>query len=122
MVSGCVVVVVDTRGHMMGRLASAVAKELLKGQRVAVLRCEEMPLSGGLARQKSRFLRFLRKRMNTKPSHGPVHHRSPARIFWRAVRGMVPHKTARREAARPAAVRPHQAHDHPRRAQIRLEK
>ncbi|CAN6196664.1 unnamed protein product [Urochloa humidicola] len=97
MVSGCVVV--DARGHMMGRLASTVAKELLKGQRVAVLRCEEMALSGGLVRQKSRFLRFLRKRMNTKPSHGPIHHRSPARIFWRAVRGMIPHKTARGEAA-----------------------
>lgn len=97
--SGDRAVVVDARDHMMGRLSSIVSKALLKGQAVDVVRCEEMAVSGGLVRQKSKFHRFLRKRMNTKPSHGPIHHRSPARIFWRAVRGMVPHKTARGEAA-----------------------
>ena len=30
---------------------------------------------------------------------GPFHHRAPSRIFFRAVRGMVPHKTARGAAA-----------------------
>ncbi|KAK1679798.1 hypothetical protein QYE76_040646 [Lolium multiflorum] len=42
---------------------------------------------------------FLRKRMNTKPSHGPIHYRAPSCIFWRTVRGMIPHKAARGEAA-----------------------
>ncbi|XP_006657401.1 60S ribosomal protein L13a-2-like [Oryza brachyantha] len=92
-------VVVDARNHMMGRLASAVAKELLNGQRVVVVRCEEMCVSGGPVRQKMKYLRFLRKRMNTKPSHGPIHFRAPSRIFWRTVRGMIPHKTPRGEAA-----------------------
>ena len=31
--------------------------------------------------------------MNTKPSHGPFHYAAPARMLWRTVRGMVPHKT-----------------------------
>ncbi|TVU40288.1 hypothetical protein EJB05_13745, partial [Eragrostis curvula] len=97
--SGELAVVVDARDHMMGRLSSIVSKALLKGQAVDVVRCEEIAVSGGLVRQKSKFARFLRKRMNTKPSHGPLHHRSPSRIFWRAVRGMIPHKTARGEAA-----------------------
>uniref|UniRef100_M8AW99 60S ribosomal protein L13a-4 n=1 Tax=Aegilops tauschii TaxID=37682 RepID=M8AW99_AEGTA len=92
-------VVVDARHHMLGRLASIVAKELLNGQRVVVVRCEEMCISGGLVRQKMKYLRFLRKRMNTKPSHGPIHFRAPSRIFWRTVRGMIPHKTPRGEAA-----------------------
>ncbi|KAF2921124.1 hypothetical protein DAI22_07g006600 [Oryza sativa Japonica Group] len=92
-------VVVDARHHMLGRLASLVAKELLNGQRVVVVRCEEMCISGGLVRQKMKYLRFLRKRMNTKPSHGPIHFRAPSRIFWRTVRGMIPHKTPRGEAA-----------------------
>ena len=30
---------------------------------------------------------------------GPFHHRAPSRSFFRAVRGMVPHKTARGAAA-----------------------
>uniref|UniRef100_A0A453LUT7 60S ribosomal protein L13a-4 n=1 Tax=Aegilops tauschii subsp. strangulata TaxID=200361 RepID=A0A453LUT7_AEGTS len=37
--------------------------------------------------------------MNTKPSHGPIHFRAPAKILWRTIRGMIPHKTARGEAA-----------------------
>ncbi|CAD5184445.1 unnamed protein product [Musa acuminata subsp. malaccensis] len=86
-------VVVDPRHHMLGRLASILAKELLNGQRVAVVRCEDMCLSGGLDRQKMKYLRFLRKLMNTKPSHGPIHFRAPAKILWRTIRGMIPHET-----------------------------
>ncbi|XP_051130062.1 60S ribosomal protein L13a-4-like [Andrographis paniculata] len=92
-------VVVDARHHMLGRLASILAKELLNGQKVVVVRCEEIALSGGLVRQKMKYLRFLRKRMNTKPSHGPIHFRAPSKILWRTIRGMIPHKTKRGEAA-----------------------
>jgi large subunit ribosomal protein L13Ae len=37
----------------------------------------------------------MKKTMNTNPRRGPVHYRSPARMFWRTVRGMLPHKTTR---------------------------
>merc|ERR1719164_230367 len=39
--------------------------------------------------------------MNSNPRHtGAIkHHRAPARILWRTVRGMVPHKTPRGGAA-----------------------
>ncbi|KAG0489022.1 hypothetical protein HPP92_007833 [Vanilla planifolia] len=103
MVSGSAIskrrVIVDARHHMLGRLASIVAKELLNGQHIVVVRCEEICMSGGLVRQKMKFLRFLRKRMNTKPSHGPIHFRAPAKILWRTIRGMIPHKTKRGAAA-----------------------
>uniref|UniRef100_A0A9L0K8R9 Large ribosomal subunit protein uL13 n=1 Tax=Equus asinus TaxID=9793 RepID=A0A9L0K8R9_EQUAS len=46
-----------------------------------------------------KYLAFLRKRMNTNPSRGPYHFRAPSRIFWRTVRGMLPHKTKRGQAA-----------------------
>eukprot|EP00850_Spirogloea_muscicola_P019302 SM000188S03797 [mRNA] locus=s188:27538:28767:+ [translate_table: standard] len=46
-----------------------------------------------------KYLRFLRKRMNTKPSKGPIHFRAPARILWRTIRGMIPHKGKRGAAA-----------------------
>ncbi|GBG88746.1 hypothetical protein CBR_g48275 [Chara braunii] len=89
------VVVVDARQHMLGRLSSILTKELLNGQKVVVVRCEEITLSGGLVQQKMKFLRFLRKRMNMKPIKGPIHFRSPSRILWRTIRGMVPRKTKR---------------------------
>ena len=42
-----------------------------------------------------KYLKFLRKRCNVNPSRGPFHLRAPSRIFWRTVRGMLPHKTKR---------------------------
>ncbi|KAK9828608.1 hypothetical protein WJX72_001019 [[Myrmecia] bisecta] len=88
-------VVIDARGHMLGRLASVIAKQILSGQHLVVVRAEEICISGGLVRQKAKYERFLRKRMNTNPKHGPIHFRAPSRILWRTVRGMVPHKTKR---------------------------
>lgn len=46
-------------------------------------------------RNKIKFSAFLNKKCNTNPRRGPYHQRSPAKIFQRAVRGMLPHKTAR---------------------------
>lgn len=40
-------VVIDCRGHIMGRLASIVAKELLAGQKVVCVRCEALNITGG---------------------------------------------------------------------------
>ena len=46
------VVVVDAKNHLMGRLASIVAKELLSGQKVVITRCEDINVSGSLYRNK----------------------------------------------------------------------
>jgi len=92
-------IVVDGRGHMLGRLASVVAKELLAGQCVVVVRCEQLVVSGSLLRNKMKWARFLKKKHNTNPKRGPFHFRAPSRMFWRVVRGMLPHKTYRGQQA-----------------------
>lgn len=38
--------VIDGRDHLLGRLASIVAKELLAGQKIVIVRCDEMCVSG----------------------------------------------------------------------------
>ena len=38
--------VIDGRDHLLGRLASVVAKELLAGQKIVIERCDEMCVSG----------------------------------------------------------------------------
>jgi len=88
-------VVIDGRGHLMGRLASVVAKNILNGNKVVVVRCEGINQSGNFYRNKLKVLKFLRLRCNVKPSRGPFHFRAPSKMFWRTVRGMVPHKTER---------------------------
>eukprot|EP00927_Polykrikos_kofoidii_P013253 TRINITY_DN1576_c0_g1_i3.p1 TRINITY_DN1576_c0_g1~~TRINITY_DN1576_c0_g1_i3.p1 ORF type:complete len:202 (+),score=31.29 TRINITY_DN1576_c0_g1_i3:56-661(+) len=92
-------IVVDCRGHLLGRLASTVAKELLNGQKVVCVRVEDTNISGSLYRNKLKYAEFRRKKMNSNPKTGPLHYRSPAKILWRTIRGMVPHKTARGAAA-----------------------
>ncbi|KAJ1977597.1 60S ribosomal protein L16A [Dimargaris verticillata] len=89
------VCVIDGKGHLMGRLASTVAKMLLQGQRVVVVRCEEINISGPLFRNKIKMQSFLQKRCLVNPKKGPLHHRAPSRVFYRSVRGMMPHRTKR---------------------------
>jgi len=92
-------VVIDGRGHLVGRLASKVAKELLNGQRIVIVRTEALLKSGSLFRNKLKFHEFLNKTRNTNPRKGHIHFRTPSRIFWRMVRGMLPHKTPKGSAA-----------------------
>jgi large subunit ribosomal protein L13Ae len=93
------VVVVDCRDHLMGRLASILAKQLLEGQHVVCVRTEELCISGGYKRQLMKLDRWAWIHTNTRPNHGPFHYRTPSQFFWRVVRGMLPHKTKRGKAA-----------------------
>mmetsp|Transcript_46848 Transcript_46848/g.135471 ORF Transcript_46848/g.135471 Transcript_46848/m.135471 type:complete len:202 (-) Transcript_46848:87-692(-) len=88
-------IVVDCRGHLLGRLASTLAKELLNGQHVTCVRTEDINISGSLYRNKLKYANFKRKKMNTNPRKGPFHFRAPSKILWRTIRGMIPHKTQR---------------------------
>merc|ERR1712064_193662 len=71
----------------------------LTGNKVVVVRTEGINMSGNFYRNKLKYLDFLRKRCNVKPSRGPFHFRAPSKIFWRTVRGMTPHKTERGKEA-----------------------
>jgi len=86
---------IDGSGHMLGRLAATVAKTVLQGNKVVVLRAELINMSGNFYRNKLKYLAFLRRRCNVNPARGPFHYRSPSEIFKRTVRGMIPHKTPR---------------------------
>ncbi|KAK8116936.1 60S ribosomal protein uL13 [Apiospora kogelbergensis] len=94
------VVIIDGKGHLLGRLASIVAKQLLSGQKIVVVRCEALNISGEFFRAKLKYAAYLRKMTRYNPTRGgPFHFRAPSRIFYKAVRGMIPHKTARGAAA-----------------------
>lgn len=93
------VVVIDGKGHLLGRLASTVAKQLLNGQKIVVVRCEDLNISGEFFRSKLKYHAYLRKATRYNKTRGPFHFRAPSRIFYKTVRGMVSHKTARGQAA-----------------------
>ncbi|KAF2455857.1 ribosomal protein L13 domain-containing protein [Lineolata rhizophorae] len=94
------VILIDGKGHLVGRLASIVAKQLLSGQKIVVVRCEALNISGEFFRAKLKYQAFLRKQTRYNATRGgPWHYRSPSKMFWRTVRGMLPHKTPRGAAA-----------------------
>ncbi len=92
-------IVIDGRGHLLGRLASTVCKQIMSGQKIVIVRCEAILKSGSLFRNKLKFLDYLQKSKNSNPRRGAFHFRAPSRMFWKAVRGMMYHKTAKGKAA-----------------------
>jgi len=88
-------IVIDCRGHLLGRLASIIAKQLLEGQKIVAVRCEQINISGKFIKNKIIYLQYLRKRTAFNHTRGHHHFRAPAKILWRTIRGMLPHKSER---------------------------
>jgi large subunit ribosomal protein L13 len=84
------VIVVDGNGHILGRLASKVAKLLLEGNRVVIVNAEKILLSGSRKSTLNEFLSKLEIKSRVNPEYGPYHPRRPENIVSRTVRGMLP--------------------------------
>ena len=93
------VVIVDLKDHVLGRAAAVIAKQLLLGKKITVVRTEKLTIAGTEIRNKIKYLNFLRKKKQTNPKKGPFHHRAPSEIFLRTVRSMLPRYTKRGKKA-----------------------
>lgn len=85
-------IVVDSADHVAGRLASYTAKMLLKGNRVTLVNCEKIMISGTRSNIISEYRDFLKISSILHPRHGPFHPRRPDTMMARMVRGMLPRK------------------------------
>ena len=83
-------VVVDATNHIAGRLASNVAKLLLQGQRVTVVNCEKIMMSGKRETQIREYREFLDINSIINYKHGPVHYRRPDTLMAKMIRQMLP--------------------------------
>jgi large subunit ribosomal protein L13 len=91
--------VIDGSEHIMGRLATYVAKEVLDGQDVVVLNAEKIVITG---RKEEILDEYKHKRdigVSGPRRKGPFFPRMPDRIFRRTVRGMIPYQHPRGRAA-----------------------
>jgi ribosomal protein uL13 len=91
-------IVVDGKGAVLGRLASFVAKESLKGQEISVINCDQIIITGN---KKTIEKEFKEKRSRIGSSQkGPKHHANSEKIVKRAIRGMLPnHREGRGKEA-----------------------
>ena len=80
--------IIDGTGATLGRLASYTAKELLKGEKVSIINCNEVIISG---KKKTTEKEFAEKRGRVGHSQkGPKHHKTSEKIVKRTIRGMLP--------------------------------
>jgi large subunit ribosomal protein L13 len=80
-------IMIDGKGMILGRLASYVAKEAMKGEEIAVVNCQDVIVTGS---KKNIQEKFLEKRTKVGSGQkGPKHSRSNERIVKRTIRGMV---------------------------------
>ena len=83
-------IVVDATDHIAGRLSSNVAKLLLKGNRVSVVNCDKIMISGTRSNIISEYREFLEINSINHWKHGPKHPRRPDTIMKKMIRGMLP--------------------------------
>lgn len=86
---------VDASEQVMGRLATRIAKELLRGKNVYVINADKAVISGS---PKFIIKSYGEKVSRGDPYHGPFYPRTPERILKRIVRGMLPKKPRGEEA------------------------
>lgn len=87
-------IIYDGEGAVFGRLASKVAKDLLKGNEVDILNCEKIIVSG----DKKLFVKkiLVKRKMGRGGSmKGPKYPRVADKLVKRMIRGMLPRDRAR---------------------------
>jgi large subunit ribosomal protein L13 len=81
--------VYDATGKVLGRLATVVAKQAIKGEHVHVINCEKAIIVGNPEFIKSKYKQRIDR---GDPHHGPFFPKTPTGIVKRAIRGMIDYK------------------------------
>ncbi len=90
--------VINAENCIAGRLASFVAKRLLKGEEIVIVNAEKAIVTGNPKAIEGLFDERIKR---GDPYHGPFYPKKPERILRRIVRGMLPfHKPRGRDAYR----------------------
>ena len=90
-------IIFDAENAIVGRLGSCVAKELLKGNEVAVVNSEKAIISG----KKKIIIEKIKRvrKLGGSSQKGPKISKLPERLLKRKIRGMLPWDRAKGRAA-----------------------
>lgn len=88
-------IIVNAEGQILGRMASFVAKKVLRGDKVIVVNAEKALISG----TKTGITKEARRRLGIRnwgnPRRGPFLMKRPDRFVRRVIRGMLPYNKNR---------------------------
>lgn len=80
--------IIDGKGTPMGRLASYVAKQAIKGKDIVILNCNQVIITGNKKEIKDSFNE--KKGKIGSGQKGPKYSKTPYKIVKRTIRGMLP--------------------------------
>ena len=93
-------IIINGEGHILGRLASVVSKNLLEGEEVVVLNAEKIMITGNKDWAYAKYKQRVDRASISNPRDlGPKYPRRPDDIFRRTVRGMLPFKKSKGRTA-----------------------
>lgn len=81
--------IIDGHNLIIGRAAAFIAKKALMGEKVDLVNCEAMILTGT---KKNVVAKYHRKKTMGVPSKGPFQPRRPDMFVRKIIRGMLPYK------------------------------
>ncbi len=89
--------IISAENAVLGRLASYVAKQAMKGHSVVVVHCDQAVITGNRRDIIRTYLTMRQK--GGSAMNGPNFPSNPSRIVKRTIRGMLPHRQGRGLAA-----------------------
>lgn len=84
--------IIDAKDMILGRIGSYIAKQVLLGNKVDVINCEECIVSGGKYFTRNEYIRKMHR---GAPGKAPYFYRKADMLVKRTIRGMLPFKRAR---------------------------
>lgn len=84
------VAIIDAENHIAGRLATVIAKRIMKGEEIVVVNAEKIIITG---ERDSVLAAYKQKKDLGNVKSGPFFPRRADLIMKRTVRGMIPWKT-----------------------------
>lgn len=80
--------IIDGKDLILGRLGTFVTKKAMLGEKVYIVNCEKIMISG----KKKFVLSHYQQRMERGTHKGPFTYRRPEMFVRRALRGMIPYR------------------------------
>jgi large subunit ribosomal protein L13 len=91
------VTIIDAKKLVAGRLASKVAKRIIKGEMVTIVNAQDLVVVGTKAGIMEKYERRAAAAVKGNPHYGPKYARIPDRIVRRMIRNMLPTQKSAKE-------------------------
>lgn len=88
--------IIDGTDLILGRLAGFAAKKAMLGERIDIVNCENIVITGD---RRQILERYRLRKARGSPARGPYFPRMPDMLIKRTIRGMLPYKQEKGEKA-----------------------